>query len=189
MPRCRSIDDRFVAEATSVAPSRRRRRLPSTPTEPNARHGPIELQEPTALAEIAVVIAASDPDRAERIGPIRRYARSVTASKPPAMARELGHSGLPADLQPSRGGGRARWISGRERPDGVRACATFPQSWGRPASSVAEDVSHLSGGTGESVQVSADLGHLPKLLKLRHGVSQRDGLAIRLSQKVLVAVK
>jgi hypothetical protein len=40
-----------------------------------------------------------------------------------------------------------------------------------PASSIAEDLSHLLCSTGESLQIAADLGHLPQLLNLRQSVS------------------
>lgn len=55
--------------------------------------------------------------------------------------------------------------------------------------SAAEDVAHLLCGGGEMVEVAADPGHLPELLKLRESIGQRRGLGVRLSKKVLVAVE
>ena len=47
----------------------------------------------------------------------------------------------------------------------------------------------MLGSSSEMVQIAADSGHLPELLELREGIGQRRGLGVRLSEKVLVAVK
>ena len=67
--------------------------------------------------------------------------------------------------------------------------ATALRCSGGPPSSVSEHVPHLLRSATESLQGAADLGHLPKLLNLREGVSQRDCLAVRLSQKILVTAE
>ena len=71
----------------------------------------------------------------------------------------------------------------------VSRCLVGTPASNDPVSSVAEHVPHLLHSTGEVLQVTADSGHLPEFLNLREGVGQRDCLAVRLSQKVLVAVK
>src|SRR5271155_21881 len=64
-----------------------------------------------------------------------------------------------------------------------------PRTVRLPALSVAEQTPDLSRIASELLLIAADLGHLPEFLKLWQGVCQRDCLAIRLSQKVFVAVK